>query len=787
MKKLLALLLALVFCVAPLVSCGDDATETGTGTETTADAETGAYDVKSAAAFLKNMYKQYLTAPETTKDFTLVSQVMNDGVAYTVTWTTDNEAIKVIADEANKQVTIDVDEKTPEVVNYKLTATVADPAGATEKVEFALSVPACAFAPEEGTAYKFYLTQAIAGKVLYVDGGISGGRYLTMTDDFAKALDFFVEASGNGYKFFTTIDGAKKYVDIFTNDEGQTAVGYADSSDCVYTYNSATFAWEAEVDGVAYYLGTYKSFETVSASKTSYITVENTRVSQFPMEFTTEKVEYKAPETPDEPEDPNVIIGGTANADVFAAPKAGTAYKFYFYQSKVGKALYIDGGTNQDRYLTTTTDFAKALNVYVESANGGYKFYVTIDGAKKYIDVYKNEAGKDAIRYADTTNCTFKYNKETFAWEVAAGEETYYLGTYQNYETVSASKTSYINKDNTRKEQFPLELVTKAVTITPGSGNTTPSTPSIPSTPTTTPAADNGTYRLYLDQVKAKKILYLDGGVKDDRFLTMTDDYSKAITAKFEAVKGGYKIAVTINGAKKYIDVYKNEAGKDALRYADTTNCVFNENKDTKAWETVVDGTAFYLGTYNTFDTVSASKTSYITAENTGKDQFPLVKTTKEITPYPDEPETPSTPSTPSTPATAPIAGKAYKLEASNKDGVMYFTGVKSGKLTASATKADAVDIFVEVDGSTYYIYYMNAGAKTYISAEESGTSCFKTYADKATASGWTIDAATGAFISASNGRFIGGNKTATTVDMRGYASSNLNTADYSIAKFIAA
>ena len=233
MKKLLALLLALVFCVAPLVSCGDDATETGTGTgtETTADAETGAYDVKSAAAFLKNMYKQYLTAPETTKDFTLVSQVMNDGVAYTVTWTTDNEAIKDIADEANKQVTIDVDEKTPEVINYKLTATVADPAGATEKIEFALSFPACAFAPEEGTAYKFYLTQAIAGKVLYVDGGISGGRYLTMTDDFTKALDFFVEASGNGYKFFTTIDGAKKYVDIFTNAEGKTAVGYADSSD----------------------------------------------------------------------------------------------------------------------------------------------------------------------------------------------------------------------------------------------------------------------------------------------------------------------------------------------------------------------------------------------------------------------------------------------------------------------------------------------------------------------------------------------------------------------------
>ena len=473
MKKLLALLLALVFCVAPLVSCGDDATETGTGTgtETTADAETGAYDVKSAAAFLKNMYKQYLTAPETTKDFTLVSQVMNDGVAYTVTWTTDNEAIKVIADEANKQVTIDVDEKTPEVINYKLTATVADPAGATEKIEFALSVPACAFAPEEGTAYKFYLTQAIAGKVLYVDGGISGGRYLTMTDDFTKALDFYVEASGNGYKFFTTIDGAKKYVDIFTNDEGKTAVGYADSSDCVYTYNSATFAWEAEVDGVAYYLGTYSNYETVSASKTSYITVENTRVSQFPMEFTTEKVEYDAPETPDEPddpkpEDPNVIIGGTANADVVAAPKAGTAYKFYFYQSKVGKALYIDGGTNQDRYLTMTDDYSKATKYLTGKTTlaplfGGFGTSISAYGVDFSINFTYQVGGKQldgtyqTFMYSPTSGSTgFNYHVDLYdSWTPENASSNIprfqYAETYNNATSTRFLTTaSYLNLQN---------------------------------------------------------------------------------------------------------------------------------------------------------------------------------------------------------------------------------------------------------------------------------------------------------------------------------------------------
>ena len=45
---------------------------------------------------------------------------------------------------------------------------------------------------------------------------------------------------------------------------------------------------------------------------------------------------------------------------------------------------------------------------------------------------------------------------------------------------------------------------------------------------------------------------------------------------------------------------------------------------NTNAWATVYDNGDYYLGTYNTYNTVSSSKTSYITVENTGVDQFPL-------------------------------------------------------------------------------------------------------------------------------------------------------------------
>lgn len=49
------------------------------------------------------------------------------GVEFPITWTTDNEAVKVVPGE-NKMVTIDVDEKNPEEVPYVLTATLTNAA-----------------------------------------------------------------------------------------------------------------------------------------------------------------------------------------------------------------------------------------------------------------------------------------------------------------------------------------------------------------------------------------------------------------------------------------------------------------------------------------------------------------------------------------------------------------------------------------------------------------------------------------------------------------------------------
>ena len=299
-----------------------------------------------------------------------------------------------------------------------------------------------------------------------------------MTEDFANAIDVYAEAVDGGYKFYVTIDGAKKYIDVYSNDEGKTSVGYNDSTACVYSYNSETFAWETAFGEDRVYLGTYNTYDTVSASFTSYIKADNTRVEQFPLELVLEAVDKPVKPETDPETDPDTEPS-TPDATVVSAPEANKTYKFYCYQVKAGKVIYLDGGIDQDRYLTTTTDFAKAIDITAEAVSGGYKFAATINGAKKYIDLFvvTGDDGKvkSSLRYADSTNVVFKYNATTYAWETTVDGTDYYIGTYNTFETASASKTSYINADNTRKEQFPLELVTEAVKA--------PEAPETPETP----------------------------------------------------------------------------------------------------------------------------------------------------------------------------------------------------------------------------------------------------------------------------------------------------------------
>ena len=266
----------------------------------------------------------------------------------------------------------------------------------------------------------------------------------------------------------------------------------------------------------------------------------------------------------------------------------------YIYQGSNGYGLYLDGGVS-GRYLTTTQDASKAVKVYAEKAEGGYKLYIFVEDAKQYILVYNNDEGKSSVKY-DAEGSVFSYNSVVNAFVTTLGTSEVYLGTYKTFDTISVSNLSYINAENTGVSQFPLELL-KVV--------------------------DGDEYTGSVNQVTNGYVVYLDGGVSG-RYLTTTQDASKAVKVYAEKAEGGYKLYIFVEDAKQYILVYNNDEGKSSVKY-DAEGSVFSYNSVVNAFVTTLGTSEVYLGTYKTFDTISVSNLSYINAENTGVSQFPLV------------------------------------------------------------------------------------------------------------------------------------------------------------------
>ena len=538
--------------------------------------------------------------------------------------------------------------------------------------------------PEEGVAYKFFMIQVSEGnKILYADGTTQSNqdKYLNTTQVGTDAPDFFVEKVGEGFKFYYVKDGTNMYIKAYltTTDHVKYSKCLMYTSNAtegtVWTYHADTNSWHTDLvqdtlEGdktVSYVIGSYGTYLTFSISESSYIKPENTGVSQFPGGLLPKAVAEVDNSTPEEkiqatidaiklPElvsangvvalptagerYPDVTISWASNADYAVVGENGLtvtlqdteatvtltatltfgevtktqeftlnlasslvmnekhAYGTYIYQGKLngGTVLYLDGGVS-GRYLTTTTDATKGVSVYAEKATGGYKLYILDGETKMYINIYNNADGKTSVNYAAESETVYTYNKSVNAWTTVFGENEVYLGTYNEFNTISVSNLSYITAENTGVSQFPLEIL---------------------------PVTPNGAVNMFVVQAKLEgKVLYLDGGVSG-RYLTTTENPTAAVAVYAEKVEGGFKFYILDGETKMYINIYNNADGKTSVNYAAESETVYTYNKSVNAWTTVFGENEVYLGTYNTFNTISVSNLSYITAENTGVSQFPL-------------------------------------------------------------------------------------------------------------------------------------------------------------------
>ena len=466
MKRLIALFLVALMLVMALAACNN--TEEPKPTEKPTEAPTEkptegnvpeTPDFESAKAFLKAQVLKSDTAITAVKSFDVPAQIKIGTLTYTVEWASSLETVTVAASATEGFCTVTIPDTNAEEVTYVLTATikygeesvnleingvlpVIDNAGITSDLQ-------------ENVAYKMFLYQVTFAQNLYATHEMDQDKYFKGTNDPKAAPDFFAEKVDGGFKFYTMIDGAKKYVNAYlVYDETQAKyskrLNYADSTDNVWTYEADTNAWfvnlpQAE-ETVKYVLGTYGEFKTFCISEASYITPSNTGVSQFPASFIIKEVaESKTPDEEYVPEYEEYSIGdaleledGTGVIIFGVVSEIKTAWSdqyknisvnitdgkdtYYLYRLatnvEVGDAIVVTGkvgsynGAKQIAAGATAEIIAeKTLAEAVALEDGAY---VLVKGTVSEIKTaWSEQYGNISVNITDGTNTLYLYRLAT--------------------------------------------------------------------------------------------------------------------------------------------------------------------------------------------------------------------------------------------------------------------------------------------------------------------------------------------------------------------------------------
>lgn len=354
-----------------------------------------------------------------------------------------------------------------------------------------------------------------------------------------------------------------------------------------YEGKKATITWEVPTD--------YASIITVENGKVEFEEVDVETPVQIIATFTYNNETAKRPFN-------FALIPATVGPTIVGEFADGDTFKFGLYQESLGEYLYFAGTVgNKEYYLATVTEGSKATDVKINVVEGGYHLsFVNAEGATKYLDIVASGTKANAAIVDAQPATPFTYNAEynTFVKEVTvedkdgnpvAGE--YYLGTYNTYNTISASAISYA------KTSYPSHMYI------------------LPYGPVAAPVAATP-YKLALYQEGLGKTLYFAGAV-DGYYLASTENVTEAVDVTIEEVEGGYHLSfIDAEGNKKYLELVP--ATKVNASIVDTPTKVWSYNKEyytfTQTFTEEEAGTnygTYYMGTYNTFTTISASLVKY--------------------------------------------------------------------------------------------------------------------------------------------------------------------------------
>lgn len=613
MKRIISLVLILILSLGVLSACQD----------TPAVSQ---YDVEAVKEVVHSMYVGLLDNPETKKDFTLVSAAMNGGYRYTITWTTDCDAI-VITPKDEFEVTVDVPELGESAINYKLTGTITAPDNTTATLEYDLVIPAMEVEPilnlmgdanlisstTEETLFKAngvtftilkgtsttaitqgvqttYAQRAYAGTILKVE--YTGMRKIVITCD---------DYSPDGTKvYYTGMDGMEI--------EGATIV----RKDAVIT-----ILFDKAVN-------VFESLNLAGQMRIEQIEVATTLTA----------------------EDEVLLNGGgnSGEASEYQAPAANTAFKLFM---DISTMKYYFAGTMSGDYLATTTDLAQAADVFFEVVDGGYHIYFMNGESKTYINAagYKKSNGYLGCHFelGETPNCVWTYNDtfgilEVYAELEGLDPDTFFAGTYGSYTTVSLSG-SYYKAQISSGTQFPARLV-----LSSEAGNEAPAPhvhnyvdgkcacgemdpnyvpPVTEGLSIVTAPAVGTAYKFGLYHGNESANVFFNGENYNNYawYFAYTTDVAGAVDVYLETVEGvegGYRLYFDNNGVKTYMVAFPRDGDttKGTLKFdtvVPSEYYTFSAEHNTLIY-TSTTGEQFYIGSSGTYKSISLSAISYITS-----------------------------------------------------------------------------------------------------------------------------------------------------------------------------
>ncbi len=597
MKKFISIALLLAMVLGVFAGCVQPEAETEA---TTQPQVVNPLDdpLQSAVAYLKNMYDKASKDEDNklTADKELLPAVTIDSVSYPITWTINVtsgpvDAIVIADGAAAGTKKIDIVEQPEEEVRFTLVGTISDANGKTATIEIKFYSPAVEKV-EVPTGNKVVIYLPSDGKYmtgidyLYTSSSGSQKHELALTTDKVEALPLTVQANDDGSVSFVTDGGMYLFCDathvMFVAEQSDNTKFVLEGAEGGQLIKCAI----ANYNGKPQYLEVYNGYMTCyGISETSNLAIYTFELQDAEgAKGTVGSSEVKPDPDPDPVVDPQL--------PEVSNPAEGTAYKFGLIQVTNGTTVYITGEVS-GRYLATTADKDAAIDVYVEAVDGGYKFYIVVEGAKKYIAIYDNDEGKRSVGFFDDGN-VFTFNAECGDWVTTHADKECYLGSYNNFETISVSDTSYINKENAGIKQFPAGFFAIA---------------------TETAAPEVGVaYKMYVNHVTVGKTLYFLGTTANkDYYMATSENIAEAMNVYLESVDGGYRLYFLNGDVKTYIDIYQN-GNYINLRLTDAPTAVYTWNAEFGTLvATLEDGaTTAYIGAYGTFETMSASATSYL-------------------------------------------------------------------------------------------------------------------------------------------------------------------------------